>query len=391
MSFEVAAFWRQELQLNDARLAWLEEHPTCGQSIDLVRLLLARSQRLPLDLILPWNSNQQTEWEPGSSTREERVLELLSAESRRWRSISLGVPSGALTEASMSFLRCTTPLLERCNIWGPYRESEMLAWDPDFPNFLPVCPRLRYFRSRRTNIVPMPRTGDGSYASLAVLLLHVSISCADTWNILRRAALRLEELNIELLRDPTDVNYTIPSPITFTRLVDFRPGPRASKMFIANSARISFPVLRTLEAQSLPLGDLRPLWERSPLPIEELVLNDVGLDESAAAALPSFPRVCRLVLSDCTFMQPFFAALTKPRSDGLGNLPALEVVVFINGTLVESREGENLVRLVHARRDAHLAGGPHAPRALREVVDEDDDVPTWAMDQIRHILEGNPV
>lgn len=394
----VCSRWRQ-LSLQIPHLwayIYLPLHPArCvlpKESCDLVRLLIARSQRVPLDILLPWSSDNERNWQPGGATAEGRTLALLTAESRRWRSIEFAMALGTLSVASMSFLRCVTPALERCEITGPWPDQS-LPWAENFPNFLPVCPSLRYFRSEWSNIVPMLRPRDGPYPSLSVLTLRVSIPCSELWHILRRAAPSLQELELGFSQDPTDSDHVIRTPITFPRLAELRYSARAGDMFCANGTMLSFPVLRTLEIRNAGLAQSRRLREKTSLNIQELILYDTTLSESDTAELPFFTRINRLVLEECSFSDRFFGELISPRADGTWILPALEVVVLGEGTFVdpEGHDGENLIRLIQARRDANRSGGSKPPPSLRIVVDENAHVPSWVTDQIRFIMESDKV
>ncbi|EJD54627.1 hypothetical protein AURDEDRAFT_179740 [Auricularia subglabra TFB-10046 SS5] len=359
------------------------------QSRDLAALLIARSKEAPLDIVLPWRSARHPYiiWDMDTSAPAAQILVLLAKASRRWRSIEMSIAEGALTVPAMGLFRTVTPWLEHCAIQG-WTAGQGMRWVPDSLNFFPVAPKLRSFSSAYTNIIPTTR--GGPYHSLTELILHVKMSCAAVWAVLRCAGPRLELLELELERDPPDSEYVIPQPIAFPLLRSLKVHWRASVLFRTNGTRISMPALRALEMHAVEPADLRQWWQHTPLNIEELTIDGGGtLDGNDAGELLALLRLRELIVSHCIMSTPFLNALAVPRPDGHWICPRLESLIISNGSIVEDQDGESFVRVFQARKDAHRANRQHAPRALRNLDLGWESVPGWAADQVRYILDAD--
>ncbi|EJD41126.1 hypothetical protein AURDEDRAFT_127217 [Auricularia subglabra TFB-10046 SS5] len=352
---------------------------------DFVSLLLARSKPVSLDIVLPWSQNISVAWELGGLTCEAYILEFLAAESHRWRSFELQVAERALTHISMSLFRNLTPALETCAIIG-HKDGEILEWAPDFPNFLPLCPNLRRFSSRHTNI--LPANSGRSCQSLREMNLHIDMPCAAVWDALRQVSPRLETLHLAFERDQLDNSHVIASQIEFPNLRSLTADKHASVMLSTNAALVALPRLQALEISPACITILLPLWQHCPVRINELVIDTGRLLADAAAALLPLTRVKDLTVTYCTLTRAFLDALAEAQADGRWILPNLENVTINSDSEVTEEDGERLIRFVRERKLAHARGGELAPLELRDVVFHWANVPDWAITQVRYIVQG---
>lgn len=162
------------------------------KALRYTRTLVERSGSSPVDGVITW---PKLAWENMSGPCYS-IVSVLASVAPRWRRISVDLPDGTDVELFDCFRR-QTPLLEEISTWyrTPYFRLCPYTTDPDTPQYLPYCPRLRKFRTSRCNIIfSAPRH---SLAHLTQIQIWSDLSASAVWGILHLVP-AVEELDIWL-------------------------------------------------------------------------------------------------------------------------------------------------------------------------------------------------
>ncbi|EJD34602.1 hypothetical protein AURDEDRAFT_176352 [Auricularia subglabra TFB-10046 SS5] len=373
----VSRRWR-DLALTTSLLWTYIAVPTTNnaRAVDYVEILLCRSGKCPVDVFLPWNMSATPKWT--NTTTEGRILDLISAHTKRWRRFRLHIPKGAINLGKMVAFRCPTPMLE-----GSYIVCQEEAPGPASTTYLPFAPRIRSIYARNCQVVPSPQSVPLTH--LHTLYLFASISCHTMWAILRLAP-NVEFLSVETLSPPPDPDYRLASRLTLPRLLSLYALGDVCATFAANAQELALPSVNTIHTDTAYVLALSPLWQKLGRTVTSLRLHDDRINSAHIDALCPLARVYWVAFKNCVLTSDFLDALAEERA-GSWVFPALEIVDLLPGSRLEPDNGDSFTRLIRARNGAHLRGLPGAPQKISGVAFDTQAVSRWIAEQVTFVLE----
>lgn len=205
--------WRVQA-LNQPRLWTYVSYPDKPSAEDAARhllrtkLLLRRSSRAPLDLLICWHD---CEYKDNSSA--QKILALLSTQAARWRTMELWLPQGQCTKDDIVAFKGPLPTLESLRFLAA--DDVFEEFSTFCEGFLPYAPKLRQLVFWPTAKAFRPCTAP-VLSSLRHIRLWYNLSAETAWQLISAAAPSLEFLLVCVRARET--NETPSPPITLPNL-----------------------------------------------------------------------------------------------------------------------------------------------------------------------------
>ncbi|KZW01654.1 hypothetical protein EXIGLDRAFT_717241, partial [Exidia glandulosa HHB12029] len=298
------------------------------------------------------------------------ILEMIAEESVRWRDF-LWIIDGPAPDAS--FLRRPFPAIENFVIKTAGRGDH--EWTPEYPQYLPFAPRLRYFSSSYDNIfLAGPREGP-----LPLSFIHCRLFGVPLHSILEslQAAPQLEVLELYVGQPHPD-----PTPL----MPVFFPNLRVLRWFLYGEALSLAQLIRTNTLREVRIvASMAPvmadLFSACAATIQRISFPDGRVDADLVPHLRSLRALERIVVSHkAVISDSFLDALTTNQD----LLPRLHTITVNDRALLNPPDSGALVRLIKARNSSNPS--PTAPSKISKVTLSSGGIPNWLKAQVDHML-----